>query len=140
MEKFNLDETNKIKSVFEVPEGYFDALPQRIQKRIQSNKKQSFWQPYLQPKYALAIASVTLLLVFGGKFLISNSGNKEVKSLVNISEQEIRQYLLNDDIQEMELVNFYIQASDIKDNSNELLFQEEILEEEVDLEDIKELL
>ncbi len=139
MKKFKLDDIEKIESPFEAPKGYFDALPQQIQKKMQAGKKQRAWQFRFNPRYALAMACVALMLVFGVKFLVQDDGNSEV-SLADISEQQIRQYLLQEGIYEHDLINFYIQNSDNQANSEEASVEEEILDEDFDLEEMEELL
>ena len=129
----------KIKNILDAPEGYFEKLPQQIQKRVQEKKQsRSIWQTTFNAKYALALASVALLLVFGSKYLINPKQDTIQSSLNEISSMQIGQYLLQNDIHEAELVEY------LQDNDNsrpaELTEIEEILEDEIDFEEIEELL
>lgn len=129
----------KIKNVFDAPKGYFEKLPQQIQKRIYEKKqKKNVWQIIAQPKYALVLASVTLLLVFGGKYLMTNEQGMKQVEFTEISSQEISKYLLQEGINEAELVE-YLQDTDSEGNSEKTAI-EEILEDEADFEEIEELL
>ena len=138
--QFNLQETDKIEDIFEAPEGYFQALPQRIQKRVQQPEKQVIWYFRISPKYALIIASMTILLVFGAKFLISDQQHSSQKLLSEIPEHQIRQYLLQSNIYEHELMDLYIESANSKEKNEETILTEEILEGEIDIDDMEELL
>jgi hypothetical protein len=129
----------KIKNILEAPEGYFDQLPQQIQKRIQDKKqRKSILQVVFQPKYALVLASVALLLIIGGKYLPVNQQNTQQIDFVEISSQQISQYLLQEGIQENELVE-YLQYSTTEEDSDDSTIKE-ILEDEIDFEEIEEIL
>jgi hypothetical protein len=134
----------KIKNILDAPEGYFEQLPPQIQKKVQQKmQKKSIWQTAtgfnFSAKYALAFASIALLLVFGGKYLINNKIQVQEIPLNEISEQHIEQYLLQStEIQENELVE-YLQDSNVP-HSPEINQIEEMLEDEVDFEEIEEML
>ena len=73
--KHKLDDIDK-KEVFQVPEGYFEDLPMRIQKRVDSEKPVTRQQ--FIPKWGLALASsialiVTFVFVFNGMYVLSGS-------------------------------------------------------------------
>ncbi|TAH19877.1 MAG: hypothetical protein EAZ08_07370 [Cytophagales bacterium] len=137
--QIKLEELNKNNDFFDAPKGYFEGLPQQIQKRIQQPKKQAVWQFGFSPKYALAIASFAILLIVGGKFLFSTQ-NSEQQILSEISEQQIRQYLLQDDVQEHDLMDLYLETTKGQEKSEEAIITDEILETEIDIDDIEELL
>jgi len=67
-------EKTAAKEHFKVPEGYFDSLPTIIQQRILDEKKKRIsWGEivdgiFFRPKYALALASVAILIVFCIKY------------------------------------------------------------------------
>lgn len=138
--QFNLDQIEKINDVFDAPEGYFEALPQRIQRRIGKPQKQAIWKFGMKPKYALILASLMILLVFGGKFLFFSQEHSNQVQLSEIPEQQIRQYLLQDDIHEYYLMNLYIESTNEQEKSEEAVITEEILETEIDIDEIEELL
>jgi hypothetical protein len=139
MKKFNLEQTEKIGSPFQTSRGYFDALPQQIQQKIQAEKQQSAWTFHFKPKYALVLACLAIVLIFGVQFLVQNDKINEA-SLSEISEQHIRQYLLQGDIHENDLVKFYIQNTDNQEYDIEASVEEEILDEDFDLDEMEELL
>lgn len=67
-------ERTKKENPFLVPPDYFDALPTTIQQRIVDSKKKERvfgeWISFaLRPKYALAFASIVILLVFGIRYI-----------------------------------------------------------------------
>lgn len=138
--QFNLDQTEKINSVFNAPEGYFEALPQRIQRRVEKPQKQTIWRFAIKPQYALILASLTILLVFGGKFLFFPPQHSSQIQLSDIPEQQIRQYLLQGDIHEYYLMNLYVESTNEQEKSEEAVITEEILETEIDIDEIEELL
>lgn len=78
------------KEIFEVPDGYFEHLPQVIQSRITKPKKQE--RPYLQVvvRYALAIviAFVVLWLWFG-----PSKQQTAEELLAGVQAEELIQYL-----------------------------------------------
>jgi len=137
--QIKLDKIDKIQNVFDAPQGYFDGLPQQIQKRVQQPQKQATWQLGLKPKYALAIASFVILLIFGGKILFFNQEESRQTVLSDISEQQIQQYLLQDGVHEHDLMDLYIQSTNNgQEKSEEAVITDEILEIEID--EIEELL
>ena len=54
------------KNVFEVPEGYFDRLPNVIQSRVAARKDEPVWPVYLRLslRYALPAVAIGLALLF----------------------------------------------------------------------------
>lgn len=88
------------KTIFETPEGYFEALPERIQERIQqeTQKKNTFSFPH----WAYAAAASVLLLLAGGIFFFQPADlptetmayEQNVEQLLaSVSEDEIMDYL-----------------------------------------------
>ncbi len=138
--QFNLDQIEKVNDVFGVPEGYFEALPQQIQRRVQQPQKQAVWSFEIKPKYALILASLTILIVFGGKYLFFPQEHNSQAQLSEIPEQQIRQYLLQADIHEYYLMNLYIESANEQEKSEEAVITDEILETEIDIDEIEELL
>lgn len=135
--QFYLDESDKFKNIFETPKDYFEDFPQRMSKRMEKSKSKPIGVWSLSPKYALVIASIVVLLVVGGIFFLPSTTQKT--SEIGLSVQEINEYLLKDNIQEYELVDFYLEA-DLIEEAEENVLEQEILEEELDIEEIEELL
>ncbi|MGE0773170.1 MAG: hypothetical protein AB7K37_15780 [Cyclobacteriaceae bacterium] len=88
-----LDEIEK-KSIFEVPEGYFDKLPGMIQSRIEATKPQPVCVPYyrLALRYALPVAAVVfaVLVIFRNGDDLSASPEELLSS---VSTEELAIYL-----------------------------------------------
>ncbi|MEK6476492.1 hypothetical protein WJR50_03120 [Catalinimonas sp. 4WD22] len=99
------------KNIFETPDGYFEALPGRIQERIQQEKQEK--KSFTLPQWTYAAAASVLLLLTGGIFFfqltdqptetIAAEQNVE-QLLASISEDEIIDYLqMNAEVSTLEL-------------------------------------
>ncbi|SFF27587.1 hypothetical protein [Thermoflexibacter ruber] len=137
--QFYLDESDKVNSIFDAPKEYFENLPQKVNKRIQQSQKVPIWTLYLQPKYALIIASIVILLVAGVTFMNPNQEKSVTLTSLDFSTQEIKEYLLQSEIHEYDLVSFYLANGELEDEE-EFLLEEEILSDDVDVEEIADLL
>ena len=85
---------------FEVPDGYFESLPNRIQERIAKQPKQarilSIWMPYAAAACLVAVLSI---------LMYTHLQPKETFSVANIPDEEITSYLQSHvDDSETELV------------------------------------
>lgn len=115
----NLEEIPK-KEIFNVPEGYFDALPAKIQARIQENspRETAFVFRY-KLQYALPIVA---LLVIGIYWYTDNRQPADVESiLASVQTEDLITYLnesgmTTDDI----LENMELNASDLEAIENEV--------------------
>ncbi|MCX7638719.1 MAG: hypothetical protein N2044_12820 [Cyclobacteriaceae bacterium] len=78
------------KEIFEVPDGYFEHLPQVIQSRISKPQKQE--RPYfkLVVRYALAIAIVFVVLWL---WLVPSKQQTAEELLAGVNSEELIQYL-----------------------------------------------
>ncbi len=134
--QFYLDESDKLDNIYDAPEGYFEHFPQKMHKRIQQSKGVPVWTSY---KYALVITSIVILLVAGIVFM--NTSQEKVSSLadLDVSAQEIKAYLLQNEIHEYDLVNFYLTNEEAEDEEA-IFLEEEILDNNIDVEEIVELL
>jgi len=100
-----LDDIPK-KNIFEVPEGYFDRLPLKIQARVeeaQVRHAMPVWN--LAVRFALPIVIIGFALVY---FLKPASNQTEVL-LASISNENLVSYLDESDIEEsdiLEIANF----------------------------------
>jgi hypothetical protein len=137
--QFYLDESDKLDNIYDAPEGYFEHFPQKMHKRIQQSKGVPVWTSYLLPKYALVITSIVIVLVAGIVFM--NISQEKVSSVgdLDISAQEIKAYLLQNEIHEYDLVNFYLTNEEAEDEEA-IFLEEEILDDNIDIEEIVELL
>ncbi len=122
--KYKLDNIDK-KEVFKVPEGYFEDLPLKIQKRISTEKK---FQKKAIPAWSLAFAaSILLLITF--IFLIPESDPTAEELLAEISQDEIAAYLDQTDLDEYDI------ASAIGDEDYQWEFEDTNVLDGIDLGD-----
>lgn len=100
-----LDDIPK-KNVFDVPEGYFDRLPMRIQSRLESAQPAPatlFWRVSL--RYALPVIIAGLALAYFMRPRVN--GTEEL--LASISDEHLVAFLAESDISEndlLEVINF----------------------------------
>ena len=131
-----LSKMKKGKEGFEVPANYFKQLPDLIMDRIQEEEAPSYsvapttnWldqiieriQLLLQPQYAMALASVAILIVASIFFFGQNNKLADATTLAEVSDEEISSYVM----------------SNVEEFDMDLLMEvmdEEILEEELENE------
>lgn len=92
-----------------VPEGYFERLPEKIMDRIRQEtaaqsapERRPSWMDWLQeqaalilqPRYAMALASLALLLVAGWYFLGSGNG-QDCQNIACLDIEELQTYIQN---------------------------------------------
>lgn len=107
--KHKLDDIDK-KEVFEVPKGYFEGLPMKIQKRIDAERpisKQSFI-----PKWRLALAA-SLVLVITFVFVFNNDEPSPEEMLAEVSQDELVAYLDLLELDEYEIASAFDEDLDI---------------------------
>ena len=150
------------KEAFKVPKDYFEKLPDEILSRVKTNTPEkvattpSLWDKFfeqiqwlLQPKPALALAGIALLIAVGIAFLRSGAGDANATlQWADISAEEINQYV-SSNIEDFD-TELLLQHSDLDPEwelNPELDFDEEELDflideiiDEIQLEDIEELL
>lgn len=95
------------KEIFEVPEGYFDRLPQVIQSRTSART----WQPFLMIslKYALPVVLLGLLLILwltpakkqSVEMLLADVQTEELIRYLAETDVELDDILLNTDLEDM---------------------------------------
>ncbi|EMR01145.1 hypothetical protein [Cesiribacter andamanensis] len=100
MKKVTLSDIPK-QEPFTAPDGYLEALPQRVQQRIQEQSPAGAASPlgrwWLQPRLQLAFASLVLLLMAGALYLRQPSEQAVTEDaytlLEEVSDQELVNYL-----------------------------------------------
>ncbi|MEQ9008235.1 MAG: hypothetical protein RLP12_10145 [Ekhidna sp.] len=100
--KYKLDDIDK-QEQFKVPDGYFEDLPMRIQKRIQvetpvSRSKRTAW--------SLAMA-VSLLFIIAYVFIIPDGDPTAEELLAEVSQDELIAYLDVVELDEYELASAF---------------------------------
>lgn len=136
-------ETAEKVNPFKTPEGYFDALPTIIQQRILDQEKKKItvtaWIPEVifrpSPKYALAFASIVLVLFFSIKYF-----TRTVKVEYVNSEPETEQldsfYLTQ--LDETVLIEAYDEEQVTAENSKDNEIENYLIENNIDLNLISE--
>lgn len=93
------------KQIFEVPEGYFEKLPNIIQSRVtQQSEVKSLWSSY---RYTLRYALPVVVLLVAGIFWFNRSeapGNAE-SILASIQTQDLVAYLSESEFTTEELLD-----------------------------------
>jgi hypothetical protein len=98
-----LEEIEK-KNIFEVPEGYFDALPMAIQKRIENKEQKTFSLPSFSFsfEYAFPLLFVTIATVFIYKSYYSSTSTTNL--LEGVNTETLVAYLSESEITEEEII------------------------------------
>jgi len=129
-----LDDIPK-KNVFNVPDGYFEKLPTKIQSRInesQGAERTIFWMRTLR-----LATSVILVLLVAGIFWYNQQGNSSdaLKLLSSVDTSELISYLSDSDLLTEELLeDFPLDEEDV--NS----IESSVYHYDIDDSDIDELL
>jgi hypothetical protein len=83
------------KPLFEVPEGYFEELPQRIQKRIEASKRRPAWYVSIvhalkQPQWAVSVSVAMLAALV---FWFSPRAPKHERLIEHVGDEVLMEYL-----------------------------------------------
>ena len=129
---FKLEDLDK-RSVYSVPDGYFNQLPTKISARVVEPKSAYFNFNFAQSlKYALP---VILLLGVAVAVIFNENSNSEVVDvqtmLAEVSDQDLIEYLEQTDVTTDEVLNQIVFVEGLDEVSNEV----EIIEEEALSED-----
>ena len=94
------------KNIFEVPDGYFDRLPLKIQARVETTK-----QTHTLPVWNLALryAMPIVILGFALVYFLKPKAHETEELLASISNEYLVAYLQESDISEsdlLEIANF----------------------------------
>jgi hypothetical protein len=133
-------EKTAAKEHFKVPEGYFDSLPTTIQQRIIDEKKKRIsWGEivdgiFFRPKFALALASIAILIVFGVKYFNRPINVEPVVAEISASDISNSTYLA--DIDELLLVNAVALQISIEEKDGSL--ENYLIENNIDINQLTE--
>ncbi len=95
-----LDQLNK-KSIYHVPDGYFEHLPSKIQERIAEKKS----QPSFVYAYKFQLAAVAIVIAFGLAWYLPNREPVNAESiLATIETEDLIAYLNDSDLSTEELL------------------------------------
>lgn len=125
MKEFKIDQYPKIGTGFQVPEGYFETLEQKVMQRI-SNHERPVINLFSSKKWWFVAASIIVLLTIGISLL--NRSN----TMEQIDDAQLEQYIANQsDLTEDDLVEILdeekIQKIHVDINGNEQEIEEIIL-------------
>ena len=120
-----LDDIKK-KPQFEVPDGYFEDLPMRIQQRIEGEKPVQ--RTAMLPSWALAMAAA-MVVVIGFVFFSSNNQNNVDQLLADVSEDDLVAYIEALDLDTYDLAATFPEAT------NELEFEDLEMMDGLELDD-----
>lgn len=90
------------KNIFEAPEGYFEALPDRIQERIREEENTGTAKMVSFPRWAYAAAASVLILLAAGIYLYQQpakdlASEQQVEALLaEVPEETMLEYLQAD--------------------------------------------
>jgi hypothetical protein len=135
-----LDDLEKPKDLFAVPEGYFDSLPMHVQARVSRASQPSGWAAaWANLKLGYLLPALGLALVLYA-FWPDQPGNP--LDLSQISTAQIEEYLLQDtQIDDAEVADYLLESGrtlGLEDAGVEV--PGEWLEEEVEAADLEEYL
>lgn len=125
------------RNLFQVPDGYFDTLASQIQDKIQSETKASWIQNifglFLAPRILVPVAASVVILMF----VLNNHQNKTLngnKVEITYNDLAASDYLfsIDEEIISAELVG--------EENNSQNLFDEYLVQDEVEMELINEAL
>lgn len=122
--KYKLDNIDR-KKVFKAPDGYFEDLPLKIQKRVEEERNTSV--RYAVPKWSLALAA-SLALIVTFFFISQNNGPSPEEMLAEVSQDELVAYLDHLDLDEYEIASAFNENVEIFDEETNVL-------DGIDLED-----
>lgn len=139
----SLEDIDK-KNLFEVPEGYFEELPEKIQKKISDEGGKPKTRDL--PAWTLGIAASLLFLL--GFFITMNDSSVDIEAmLADVSEEDLATYVAFYDLDTEDIaMAFPVSTSEIgleEDNAiNEIPLEGEsieglLLEYDIEIEDLE---
>lgn len=125
----------KKENIYKVPEGYFDKLPLRIQKRINAEKPVEKISVIQRTSFRIAVSIAAVLLIFTVVFRLYTSTPTPEKLLSEVPTDALISYLQNSDISEDEIlndVNADIISGDLFDENDLNVDPSELSTEDID--------
>lgn len=139
--RISLDELEK-KTVFTVPEGYFDQLPATVSQRVQSHATWASWTFSGWLRLSAGFACVVFICALAYLFYV-RSGGDPAQRLAQVPDQEIIEYLhLHGELSQHEWIETAAKAGVQLDDVviQELDPNQEMLLEELDQQTLEELM
>ncbi len=111
------------KNSYEVPQGYFDTFPRRLQERLHPEKELSFAERlviYIKPHFALAAMMVGVFVIAFFAINLFTSDNINHIETVNTGMADVLEYELNevDEISLMEMLAAEEEAEVVTDEED----------------------
>ncbi|MCX6274592.1 MAG: hypothetical protein NTV09_05250 [Bacteroidetes bacterium] len=139
-------ETTSSENPFKVPAGYFDSLPTIVQQRIIDLNAKGFtvtgWISGIlsrpAPKYALAFASVVLVVVFSTLYFTRTVSVEYATQQAPESEQLDAAYLQQ--LDESDLADLYAQQTSVVTESQDDGMENYLLDNDIDMNSITDQL
>lgn len=139
-------ETTSSENPFKVPTGYFDALPTIVQQRIIDLNSEGFtvsaWISGLlsrpTAKYALAFASVALVVIFSTLYFTRTVRVEYATQQAPESEQLDAVYLQQ--LDEADLADLYAQQTSVETESQDEGMENYLLDNDIDLNSLTDQL
>ena len=137
-EPFNLEDRPR-QHPFQVPEGYFDELPQRIQQRVRQQATVPGWLQWVQSqRLALATVACAVLVVLGFLFVQRPESRQAAVLIQDLSQTEIIAYLVasplafdDADLARFATIEHYLPATSLQ-------VQPQDLDDQIEYETIEE--
>lgn len=86
------------KQVFNIPDGYFDALPEKIQSRISAQKSEVKLNFFLQYRLQYILPVVVVLMVAVAWFSSTPKANDVSTMLASVETQDMISFLTDSDL------------------------------------------
>jgi hypothetical protein len=135
-------EKTATKNHFRVPEGYFDSLPTIIQQRIidEKSKRVSLREVvasiFTRPKYALAFASVAILIIFSVQYFTRPINVQPASTEISYSELSNSTYL--SEIDESILTDALAMQSSVTLEQKDESLADYLIENHIDISQLTE--
>jgi predicted XRE-type DNA-binding protein len=140
-EKFDL-ETLPRKNIFKVPENYFENLALNVETRISEETKVLPFRKWSTKHTLIAVAASSAIAIMGFFWVNSQEKTNENMALTGVSQQEIVNYLIQENMSQSEVTEHFDNPNSLKINDTDLLENLKVSDKEilqsVDLENIEE--
>jgi hypothetical protein len=140
-EEINLEKLPK-ENVFKVPNNYFENLSTKIASRVSEENNVIPLRKW-SPKYTLlAVAASSAIAIMGFFWVNSQQNTNDNIALSGVSQQEIVNYLIQENMSQSEVTEHFDNANSLKIKDTDLLENLKVSDKEilqsVDLENIEE--
>lgn len=123
------------KTLFEVPEGYFDKLPGVIQERVAAQRPESAWSGY--GRVAVRFALPVVVLAAAAVFFLTNRESVSTEELLSsIDSEQLVAYLEETEVNTDDLLEYVPLEAEELQALEEDAFGEFVLDE-IDLEELE---